>query len=61
MWYAIFYVPLFLYVMTILFQSNLQKIKAQDEFLNKELHDVEENVQEIIEAPTHRAEHREKH
>ncbi len=51
MWYAIFYVPLFLYVMTILFQSNLQKLKAKDELLEQQLHHVEEDVREIIEAP----------
>jgi hypothetical protein len=50
MWYAIFYVPLFLYVMTILFQSNLQKLKAKDELLEKKLHHVEEDVRDIIET-----------
>jgi hypothetical protein len=48
MGYAIFYVPLFLYVMTILFQSNLQKLKAKDELLERKLHSVEEDVKEII-------------
>jgi voltage-gated potassium channel len=31
MGYAVFYVPLFLYVMTVLFQSSLAKVKAEDE------------------------------
>ncbi len=48
MGYAIFYVPLFLYVMTILFQSNLQKLKIKDELLERELHTVEEDVKEIM-------------
>jgi hypothetical protein len=49
MGYAIFYVPLFLYAMTLVFQSNFQKIRENDERLEKELHDVEADVERIIE------------
>ena len=52
MGYAIFYVPLFLYVMTILFQSNLQRLKTNDELMERQLHNVEEDVREIIDATT---------
>lgn len=49
MGYAIFYVPLFLYAMNIVFQANFQKIRVADELLEKEMHDVEEDVENIIE------------
>jgi voltage-gated potassium channel len=49
MGYAIFYVPLFLYVMTVLFQSNLTRVKLQDEILEQEMHDVERDVELILE------------
>lgn len=52
MGYAVFYVPLFLYAMTLMFQANFQRIRAQDEFLEKTLHDTEEDVEEIIEMAT---------
>jgi hypothetical protein len=48
MGYAIFYVPLFLYVMTILFQSNLHKLRQSDEILHKEISDVESDVGIIL-------------
>ena len=48
MGYAIFYVPLFLYTMNILFQANYQRIKAVDDILEQELHHVEADVNEII-------------
>jgi uncharacterized protein (DUF2062 family) len=48
MWYAIFYVPLFLYSMNIVFQANFQKIRTQDELLEKEIHDVEADVFTIM-------------
>ncbi len=48
MWYAIFYVPLFLYAMNIVFQSNFQRIRTQDELLERKLHDVEADVNAII-------------
>ncbi len=51
MGYAIFYVPLFLYVMTILFQSNLQRLKTNDEVLDRKLHDVEKDVEMIMGTP----------
>ena len=49
MCYAVFYVPLFLYAMNIVFQANFQRIRQQDELLEKTLHDTEEDVEEIIE------------
>lgn len=52
MGYAVFYVPLFLYTMTLMFQANFQRIRQQDELLEKTLHDTEEDVEEIIEMAT---------
>ncbi len=48
MGYAIFYVPLFLYTMNIVFQSNFQRIRIQDELLERELYTVEADVNAII-------------
>lgn len=48
MWYAVFYVPLFLYAMTLVFQIEFEKIRSQDELLEKEMHDVEADVEEIL-------------
>ena len=48
MGYAIFYVPLFLYVMTLIFQSNLQKLRLSDEMLHREISDVESDVGIIL-------------
>jgi hypothetical protein len=48
MGYAIFYVPLFLYVMTLLFQSNLQKLRLSDEILSREISGVESDVSIIL-------------
>jgi hypothetical protein len=50
MWYAIFYVPLFLYAMNVVFQSNFQRIRTKDELLERELHDVEADVNAILDA-----------
>ena len=49
MGYAVFYVPLFLYAMTLVFQSNFQKIREKDELLEREIHTVEADVERIIE------------
>ena len=49
MLYAIFYVPLFLYTMNILFQSRFDRIRLADEMIERELHDVEADVNAIIE------------
>ena len=49
MGYAVFYVPLFLYTMTLVFQSNFQKIREKDELLEREMHTVEVDVERIIE------------
>jgi hypothetical protein len=46
--YAIFYVPLFLYAMTLIFQINFEKIRKQDELLEQELHHVEADVEAIL-------------
>ncbi len=52
MLYAIFYVPLFLYTMNILFQSRFDRIRLADEMIERELHDVEADVNAIIENNT---------
>jgi uncharacterized protein (DUF2062 family) len=48
MGYAIFYVPLFLYAMTVLFQSSLQRVKLRDEMIEREIEHVERDVTEIL-------------
>lgn len=50
MTYAIFYVPLFLYAMTLVFQLEFNKIRLKDELLEREMHDVESDVREIMDA-----------
>ena len=55
MGYAIFYVPLFLYAMNIVFQSNFKRIRHEDEALERVLHTVEADVNAIITpVPTHK-------
>ncbi len=49
MMYAVFYVPLFLYAMTLVFQYNFQRLRTKDELLERKLHHVEVNVERIIE------------
>lgn len=57
--YAVFYVPLFLYVMTVLFQSSLHRIRIQDEHIHEEIHDVERDVEVILsEKPKNTKKHR---
>jgi hypothetical protein len=48
MLYAIFYVPLFLYTMNILFQSRFDRIRREDEQIEQEMHSVEADVGAII-------------
>ncbi len=48
MMYAIFYVPLFLYVMTLIYQSKLDRIRHQDALLEAEMHAVEADIDAII-------------
>ena len=48
--YAIFYVPLFLYAMTLVFQLEFNKIRLKDELLEREMHDVEADVNAIIDS-----------
>lgn len=48
MGYAIFYVPLFLYAMSVMFQANFQRISQQDEMLERTLHDIEADTEEIL-------------
>lgn len=55
MGYAIFYVPLFLYSMNVIFQANFKKIRHEDELLEREMHEVETNVDTILNAhPKHK-------
>lgn len=49
MLYAIFYVPLFLYVMTLIYQNNLERLRVQDQKLERQIHEVEADVEAIIE------------
>ncbi len=56
MMYAVFYVPLFLYVMTLLYQNNIEKLRAKDrehdmriDAIRKDIHEVEADVEAIIE------------
>lgn len=46
--YAIFYVPLFLYSMTLIFEGRLKHIHKEEKLFDKTLHDVEEDVERII-------------
>lgn len=48
MGYAIFYVPLFLYAMTLVFQMNFQKIREADDQIEKEIGHVERDVEIIL-------------
>ena len=48
MGYAIFYVPLFLYTMTLLFQSRFDHIRAEEAKLEAEMEHVEEEVGRIM-------------
>lgn len=49
MGYAIFYVPLFLYAMTLVFQIHFQRIREADERLEREMQHVEKDVEIILE------------
>ncbi len=46
--YAIFYVPLFLYVMTLIYQNNIDRLRSQDRRLEDEIREVEADVDAII-------------
>jgi voltage-gated potassium channel len=48
MLYAVFYVPLFLYTMNILFQSRFDRIRIEDEKLEHEMQQVEADVNAIM-------------
>jgi hypothetical protein len=48
MGYAVFYVPLFLYAMNILLQAQFQHIRQQDEEIEREIREVEADVNAII-------------
>jgi hypothetical protein len=48
MGYAIFYVPLFLYAMTLVFQYNFERIRKADERMAAEIHEVEKDVEIIL-------------
>lgn len=46
--YSVIFVPLFLYTMIVIFQANFRKIHEQDELLEKTLHDIEADTEEIL-------------
>ncbi len=46
--YAVFYVPLFLYTMTLVFQMNFQRLREADERMEKDLENVEKDVEIIL-------------
>jgi hypothetical protein len=48
MLYAIIYVPLFLYVMTLIYQGKIERIRDQDRRLEDEMHAVEADIDAII-------------
>lgn len=48
MLYAVFYVPLFLYVATLMYESRFRKIRIAEEQIERELHGVEADVNAII-------------
>lgn len=48
MTYAVFYVPLFLYAMTLVFQMNFQRIREADERMEREIQNVEKDVEVIL-------------
>lgn len=49
MLYAIFYVPLFLYVMTLLYQMNIEKLRAKDREHDKYILELQEEISEVEE------------
>lgn len=56
MLYAVFYVPLFLYVMTLIYQNNIERLRAKDrehdmriDAIREDIHEVEADVEAIIE------------
>lgn len=48
MGYAVFYVPLFLYAMTLVFQMQFQRIREADERMEREIEHVEKDVEIIL-------------
>lgn len=48
MGYAVFYVPLFLYAMNVVFQANFTRIRQADEMLDNEIRHVEADVERIV-------------
>ena len=47
--YAVFYVPLFLYVATLMYESRFRSIKAAEARIMSEMHSVEADVYTIME------------
>lgn len=47
--YAIFYVPLFLYSMSLIFESNLRKMYRHQHELEEKIHETEADVAAILE------------
>lgn len=54
MGYAIFYVPLFLYAMNILFQANFRRIHHEDVAIEREMYHVEKDVEIILSDTSHK-------
>ncbi len=54
MLYAIFYVPLFLYAMNILFQANFRRIHHEDVAIEREMYHVEKDVEIILSDTSHK-------
>lgn len=54
MGYAVFYVPLFLYAMNILFQANFRRIRHEDAALEREIEQVEKDVEVILDDKSHK-------
>jgi uncharacterized protein (DUF2062 family) len=50
MFYAVFYVPLFLYTMNILLQARFDRIRIEDEELEQEMQHVESDINAILDG-----------
>jgi voltage-gated potassium channel len=48
MLYAVFFVPLFLYAMTLMYESRFRKIRNEERKLELEIQEVEANVESIL-------------
>ncbi len=48
MLYAVFFVPLFLYVATLMYESRFRRLRLAEEQIEREIHGVEADVNAII-------------